>query len=736
MKKYPTLFLALLLAQGATAIDYEQLLGSSKLNAASKIELTKLQQQEEATVAKSKASGSTLKTLRRQMDSRSVRVLVKMTPGSDAAILSEDGITPTTVVNHFAIATVSLSQLETLADRNDVVSISFGKRKKHLLLNKAHASTGVEQIHQGTDLAQPYTGKGVAIGILDDGFDPNHIMFQDADGKSRFKMISYETSEGEALTYLTTPEEIAAYTTDDKGESHATHVSGIAAGNWQDTSYQLQGVAPEADLLMGPILNYDCDFEAIDKMAEWCQANGEKRLVVNMSFGMNAGCHDTTDETVEMLDELVKKYDIVACIAAGNEADYDIVQRHTFTGDTGEQMKAAIYLDQTEDDSNEICDYFTVSDKEQIEIDIILVNSQTGTVSNTWKFVNSNNPNGRQYTYNNSKFSGTISMQGEDIGNGMKGYYLDITDIKMKNPNFELGYIVRAKAGQTVTSYLESTANFDTEITGYDQYMTHDGSINAFACGSEPIVVGAYNTAVSYQSINGSTYSYRSDYGNQVGDISFFSSYGKLVDGRELPTVCAPGLCVESSLSHYGENEKSAITHQQTVGSTTYDFGAMSGTSMATPYMSGICALWLEADPTLTHTQIRDIAQQTAVSDNYCTSDNYFTKINDGNQAGAGKVDAYAGLKYILDQKTAILSPISDGKDFMVRTPDGVTFEAYLAGATSMTAALYTMDGRQVAATSQSGNTVAVSAKGQAKGVYVIRISDGKQTHTRKVVVR
>ena len=41
MKKYYSLICALLLAQGAMAIDYDQLKKSSKINAASKIELSK-----------------------------------------------------------------------------------------------------------------------------------------------------------------------------------------------------------------------------------------------------------------------------------------------------------------------------------------------------------------------------------------------------------------------------------------------------------------------------------------------------------------------------------------------------------------------------------------------------------------------------------------------------------------------------------------------------------------------
>ena len=403
MKKYYSLICALLLAQGAMAIDYDQLKKSSKINAASKIELSKLQTQEEKTVVQSKATGSRLKALQKQMDNRTVRAIVRMTPGSDASTLASEGITITSVVNHFAIATIRLSQLEQLAERSDVESISFGKRRKRLLLNKAHKSTGVDKIHLGTGLTQPYTGKGVAIGVIDDGFDPNHIMFQDAEGKSRFKMICQSEEENKPLTYLTTPAEIAAFQTDDQNESHATHVSGIAAGNCQNSTFQLQGVAPEADLLMGPIPYYDSDYEMFDKMVSWCRENGNKRLVLNMSYGANAGSHDTTDPEVAFMDEMIKKYDIVACIAAGNEADLDIVQRHTFTGGSDETMKAAFYSDFDGDgemDVTEIYDYITVTHpKKQIEIDVVVFNTNTGTAKNTWKFVNSTHPDGREYSY-------------------------------------------------------------------------------------------------------------------------------------------------------------------------------------------------------------------------------------------------------------------------------------------------------------------------------------------------
>lgn len=747
MKKIYSLICAILLAQGAMAVDYDQLKKNSKINAMSKIELAKLQTQEEKAVAQSKLTGSKLKALQKQMDNRTLRAIVRMTPGTDAAILSADGITVTSAVNHFAIVSMSLEQLEQLAERSDVVTISFAKRRKRMLLSKAHASTGVDKIHLGTGLTQPYTGKGVAIGVLDGGFDPNHIMFLDAQGKSRFKMIGYAAKEGDNLTYLTTAEQIAAYQTDDKEETHATHVSGMAAGNYQGSSFQIKGVAPEADLLMGPIPYYESDYEMFDKMVNWCKENGGKRLVVNMSYGANAGSHDTTDPEVAFIDEFIKKYDVVNCIAAGNEADYDIVQRRTFTGTTGETMKAAYVTDLDGDgemDVTDIYNYFTVTQPEkQVEIDVVLYNVNTGNItnSNTWHFVNSTYPNGRTYTYANKNFKGKVSVTAENISNGMKGYFLNISDITFIKDNCALGYVVRGKAGQTITSYLESNSMFDTEVPGCGKDITHDGTINSIACGTEPIVVGAYNTVKSYKAIDGSTYGVYENfgnvkYGNKVGDIAFFSSYGKLADGRELPHVCAPGLFVQSSLSRYTVNNEEEVMQQETVAGKMYEFGQMSGTSMATPYMSGVCALWLEADPTLSHTQIREIAQKTALSDYFCTTNNHYAKAGDGNQAGSGKVDAYKGLKLILDNKASGLAKIEKGKDFMIRAVNGYTFEAYTAGAVAMSAALYTSHGHLVASVQQPGNTITISAAGQNKGVYILRISDGKQTYVQKVVVR
>ena len=176
-------------------------------------------------------------------------------------------------------------------------------------------------------------------------------------------------------------------------------------------------------------------------------------------------------------------------------------------------MKAAFYSDFDADDKmdiTEIYDYITVTHPEkQIEIDVVVFNTNTGTAKNTWKFVNSTHPDGREYSYSNTNFHGKVSVQSEEISNGMKGYLLAITDISLLNSNCSLGYVIRGKEGQTVTSYLESTSVFDTEVPGCGNHITHDGTINSIACGTEPIIVGAYNTANSYKGADGNNYTFQ-----------------------------------------------------------------------------------------------------------------------------------------------------------------------------------------------------------------------------------
>ena len=125
---------------------------------------------------------------------------------------------------------------------------------------------------------------------------------------------------------------------------------------------------------------------------------------------------------------------------------------------------------------------------------------------------------------------------------------------------------------------------------------------------------------------------------------------------------------------------------------------------MSAPYMAGIAALWLEANPLLTHQEIKEIAMKTAINDKACNEDNHF--IDEGRQAGAGKIDAYAGLMYILNENETTLIKTPEEKSFLIRQIANGTYEAYQAGATTMSATLYNMDGKVIASNNSNGNTI------------------------------
>ena len=108
----------------------------------------------------------------------------------------------------------------------------------------------------GTGLTRGYKGTGVAIGVVDIGFQFDHINFYKEDySTTRVKAVwnqnkagsssSHPAGYGYGIEYDTT-DKILSAKKDGTDEAHATHVAGIAVGA---TSYgNYRGVAPDADL--------------------------------------------------------------------------------------------------------------------------------------------------------------------------------------------------------------------------------------------------------------------------------------------------------------------------------------------------------------------------------------------------------------------------------------------------------------------------------------------------------
>ena len=150
---------------------------------------------------------------------------------------------------------------------------------------------------------------------------------------------------------------------------------------------------------------------------------------------------------------------------------------------------------------------------------------------------------------------------------------------------------------------------------------------------------------------------------------------------------------------------------------------ASSGTSMASPYVAGTIALWLETDPTLTLDDVRDILSFTAIRDEAVLK-------ADPVQAGAGKLDAYAGLKEVLRRRgtDGIAAVAVQDKGLLVHQTAEKMLEVFLAGAESLNVSIIDMAGKTVRCQHTANTDQAVlDIHGLLPGTYVI-VANGQRT--------
>ena len=79
---------------------------------------------------------------------------------------------------------------------------------------------------------------------------------------------------------------------------------------------------------------------------------------------------------------------------------------------------------------------------------------------------------------------------------------------------------------------------------------------------------------------------------------------------------------------------------------------------------------------------------------------------------GRSKIDALAGIKYVLDKKAAIGSVFEDEDQRLVLTPGSGSCNVYVAGASRMTLSLVDLQGRALRTIEVSGDNADISTDG------------------------
>lgn len=676
-----------------------------------------------------------------------IEAIVYLESGWSDDCLSQYGVTQVLKLeDNKIIANIPLDKLRLFADSDDVCYIDFGN-EYNLMMDFARPASNVAAIHDGFEFNSTtvsFTGKGVVTGLMDQGIDPNHINFTDKDGNNRVKQAYDFTTNKQATSPLT----VRRFTTDDPEESHGTHVAGIMAGsynrqgeyvsistpNGRATSTQkgnipYYGVATESDIIMGSGVFSDANIiKAVNAVVDYAQVN-RMPAVVNLSLGSNNGPHDGSGSLESQLATLGNK--AIICISAGNEGDMPMFVGKKFT-DTDTELKTYIL-----NNTSSGVDIWT-NGSDPVEVSVATYSLNRPTVVASVSAAGETSIAGGSFS---TSMLGSCTLQSE-VNYLNNRYHVLMSGVfepkSSSGPNVAL--IIKGKPGQEV--YVYGYGNSSTSFTSRGQQGftngTTDGTINGVACGENVIAVGAYTTRTTWPTFAGA-YSYNSLF--VLGEISPFSSFGSNYQGVELPVISAPGAAIISSFNrYYTDRMTNTVRQSQTTasvdpasGTMVNYWGEMQGTSMSCPYVSGTIALWLEADPTLSCSEVIDILKTTAIKPS--TTDELKLK-----QWGGGKLDALAGIKEVLRRKGesgGIDGVLADAEGYVVTPVGDRGFNVVVDGAGVVSASLYNLQGVAVARAEAQGNEVTLEADGVAPGVYVLSIETPNTARiARRILLR
>ena len=667
-----------------------------------------------------------------------VTAFVSIEGGSDPSFLKTYGLEYRIVASDVAIARGTMRQLIETASDTRTVSVSLSRSLEHSN-NICRAAIGADRIttEPGID-GSTYTGKGVITGIFDAGFDLQNPSFR-RDDQSRVKRMWHYTDENGGYTEYFTPELINIITTDDADNHHGSHVLGTMSGcNPEFSTYN--GIAIDADIAIacGPL--YDTNIaDGVARIAAYARKEG-KPCVINLSISDYVGPRDGTDPFCQALaDATSLSGDAILVLSAGNYNTSGTSLSRIFTptnpnvrtfivpelwkkSDSGvlsiwsgdnRPLKLKIVIVDTHNGEDILAEFDVPADPQQpLFVSSSILNENYGI-----EFIN--NP-AFDRAYNNSLVA--VYYGENESTNGRPNFYieyiLNINTEQNSDSRIALGVIVEGSDGQRVDINLMAS-NSELRSLWVDGWCdgANELSISSMAAADGAVCVGAWVSRPTWFDISGTEQRMYGDDVYVLGDIAPWSSRGTLVDGRTLPHTAAPGAAVISVLStpYYTIHpERFTIVEQQTFNGRTNYWDADYGTSMSSPAVAGSIALWLEADPSLTAADVLDIIAETSGKDSFVTKEHIAW--------GAGKFDAEAGLREVLNRRSALAGPSAiETPGLQVKHLQHNSLEVNIYGADSFTAEMYDISGRLVASAYGSDGTAIISVENLRKGVYVVR---------------
>ncbi len=623
-------------------------------------------------------------------------------------------------------------------------------------LDSARAATHVDSVHAGIALPQAYTGKNVVVGIIDAGFDYTHPAFYDtAYDQYRVKRVWEQKTIGippAGFSYGAEYADSASIHTkgyDVNDGSHGTHVAGIAGGSGYggDSMHaQYRGIAYNSDLVfvaISPTLDYWLTsgmadmLDGVQYIYNYAQSVS-KPAIANLSWGGPLGPHDGTGLFSQAMDNLSGPGKIFT-ISAGNNGNEKIHLQKTFSP--------------TDISVNTFLTFNTALPSKTNRVDIWGDSSKTFFI----KFILYNN---------NTRTDSTVQFGLDDLTHGivLKGSdgdtcFITLTSVSTEfngKPHMLLDVFSKTTNRLCINlvategtvhlwqGYVLRHSGYYSSFTKYNYSWAVNGDnvmqVSDMASTRSAITVGAYNSKVFFKNVSGQNINYS---GYLIGKIAAFSSHGPTADGRTKPDITGPGMALASAVSAVDSgfmltgSDYNLVTSSfvSPRNSKTYSYAMLQGTSMSSPAVGGIVALLLEANPSLTPIQVKDIMAHTAIVDSSIGA----IPLSGSNTWGFGKANAYAAVKKALETSGIFHESGSIACLAFPNPGNGVYMLQYATDSKGITRfAVYDVLGNIIQeeevlnATNLHSRQVDLSM--QPSGIYILKLEQGNKQATIKVL--
>ena len=577
-------------------------------------------------------------------------------------------------------AQVPVAKLQAIASLDEVEQVSIAEMMESNV-DTTRSVTSVNYVAEGLQHGLPanYDGKGVVFGIIDSGIDFNHAAFQDSLGNTRIKCVYMPAdNSGTKVTIDGTvlpgsefdSTRIASLTTDLASSAHGSHTAFIGAGS---PNGPYSGMAPGTDIVMCALGGKKNDVNIANSLkyiTQYAKRVG-KPCVISVSMGTRKGPHDGTSKICKIYDE-VGKNDAVICLSNGNLGSLKRYIHHKFSGMyTSTLPSIGSYVSGTTQGytANFAIDTWSRS-RSAVGVKFILIDPDDNSVfyetsimrSYTYHYIGPGMESKRGYNaFLSQYFSGKIGVWVTTESNGHIETYSEVSLKPLRSD-------VKAYK-MAVQFYGADGVEFDSWVTSENAYSWHPQvgdykfvngsdscSMNDNVTGKNTISVGNYVGRNRYMALTG-----KDMYSSYFVEGSIYpqSSYGIAPNGQSHPFVAAPGYFVISAYNGYNylaavSNNSAYCKPNPFTGRTDY-WGSMSGTSMSTPTVAGIVALWLQANPQLKVDDVKEIIRKSAYVD------------DDVRKAplrfGAGKINALGGFPEFQYRLTDVVSNPRFGVD-------------------------------------------------------------------------